>query len=105
MIAMDKLEILLFIIIAILVIFLLRLPVIDLKVRRYVKKYHRDYWEANISSFLVGGRISVFQIVEKLHDPKISEYRKNFDSALKHLIIAVVCMFMLIIVLVILKMI
>ena len=75
------------IIVSVLVGLFLRLIVIDYKVRSYVKKNHKAYWEENTNLFITGGgRTSVFRIVKGLSDPQIDIFRKQFESALKHLI-------------------
>jgi hypothetical protein len=57
------------------------------KVLRYVKKYHRDSWEENIHLFWNIGRANIFQVIKRigLNDPKINDYKKEWDKAIKQL--------------------
>lgn len=77
----------------ILTIFFLNIVFINIKVRKYVKKYHRDFWEKNIHLFFGGGRggPNIFQVIERIgiKDSKIDDYKKEWKKALKQLFIIV----------------
>jgi len=75
--------------------FCFRLVFINIKVRRYIKKYHHDVWEGNIWFSFYGGSGAVgpniFQVIERigLNDPKIEDYKKEWEKVLKQLLLVV----------------
>jgi hypothetical protein len=85
------------IIAAIPIIFFIRLIMIDRRVVEYIKKNYPDYWQAHNWNFLLSGRggPSVYKLAEDLNDPQIQNYEKQSYKALKQFLIAVVCIFLL----------
>ena len=95
-------EIFFYSIVATIIIFFFRIVFINIKIRRYIKKYHRDFWDNNIHLFWGGGKggPNIFQLVKRLNDPKIGEYKREWDKALKQLFLVTVIIILLVIVLI-----
>ena len=77
----------------IIVIFFFRPVLINIKVGRYVKKYHHDLWGKNIHLFFggSGGRgANIFQVIKSvgIDDTKIEAYKKDWEKALKRFFLA-----------------
>lgn len=94
----DKGAIVAYLFAAITIILFLRLLSIRIRVIRYIKKYHRDYWENNIHLFLTGSRASISQLTKGLHDPKIEDFKKEDIRSLKQLLVSVLVMSFLLVV-------
>ena len=89
----------------VIVVFFSRLVLNRHRALRYVKTYHRDYWEANINKFRFSSHANISQLTEGLDDPKIEDFKKGELRALKQLLLAVVLIFLLFFVLSILRLI
>ena len=79
----------------IITICIFRIVFINIKVGRYIKKYHHDVWEGNIWFSFYGGSgavgSNIFQIIEKIgiNDHKIDDYKKEWEKALKQFFLAI----------------
>ncbi len=84
----------------IIIIFFLRIVLINFKVIRYVKKNHRDFWEKNLHLFLGGGigGPNVFQLIKSLDDPEIRNYKNKWNRALKQFFLIILLIIILIVV-------
>lgn len=82
-------EVVFFVLAAIAIIPLLRLILIDMRTRRHIKKYHRQFWDEHIGMFVGGGKVgpSVFQIAKGLNDPSIAILHEEWKKALKQLLL------------------
>jgi hypothetical protein len=102
---MDTDAMLFYSVVAIITTFFLRVVFINIKVRRYIRKYHRNFWEENIHLFFGGGKAgpNIFQITKSIDDPKIKYYKKKWNNALKQLFLVVLLVTILIVCHIILK--
>jgi len=85
---MDKGAILFFFLAGIITIFSLRPILINIKVGRYLKKYHHIFWEEYIRTPSGIFGMTPFQAIDSLgglDDPKIENYKKEWDKAVKQL--------------------
>ncbi len=72
--------------------FFLRVPLVTWRTTQYVKKKYQKQWEEQfqlqIGPSLYGGS-TVFQHFSKLKDPKIADYKKQWEKSVKQLFIAI----------------
>jgi hypothetical protein len=85
------------------IIFFVRFALVIIKLSLYIRKHNREYWDNNFFLFFPGGRSSISQLTKGLNDPRIEEFKKKEQRALKQLIFVVVGMFLLFILLAVLK--
>lgn len=87
---LDFSHITVFVICGAVALLVIRPIVIKENIMRYIKKHHRAYWEENIHLFV--GRtgfsgVPMSQLINDLHDPKFKEYKRQWDAAIKQLIL------------------
>lgn len=83
--------------VALIVIFIAKIFLTDKRTVRHIKENHRQFYEENIGFFSGGASGStIYQYAKKLGDPIIENMEKKRNKAIKQLVISGVLSFLII---------